>query len=357
VGAPKAACARVITTPGLENSPATRVADSYDAPMATPRHPAVVRIAQHHGSDLVDVLSARLSGADLTALLLEVARRRSAAVTPADVLAQYERDRFVGPSGIDGRSLLDTEHRAVTSLNTSFDVVSLAPLAPLGAHSVVAGVSQNRVVATSRNTEVAADPTNGLALEASIRRRELLRSTPRSSASLKLAAVQRVTRAQHVDGPMSFAHFSLLGAVIAGRDIGDAGFERAALVEMLATLAVVVRALGADDVAMSIHDFDGRFESLIRHVRSHLEVLGVHTMIDPERTTGIGYYPSLCFKVLATFGTETIEVGDGGFVPWTQHLLSNAKERLLIGGLGLDRLALLRSSPNDLATHRQAVRQ
>ncbi len=312
--------------------------------MATDRHPAVARIVQEHGAELVDVLSGQLSGADLTALLLEVAQRRSAAITPTDVLAQYERDRFVGPSRIDGRSLHETEHRAVRPLSTSFDVLTLAPLTPLGTHSVVAGVSQNRVVTTSRSTEAAADPTNGLALEAAIRRRELLRRSARSSESVKLAAVQRVTRAQHFDGPMSFAHFSLLGAVIAGRDIGAARFERAALVEMLAALAIVVRAIGADDVAMSIHDFDGRFQSLVKHATSDLDVLGVHTISDPDRTTGAGYYPSVCFKVHATFGTETIEVGDGGFVPWTQRLLSNDKERLLIGGLGLDRLALLRRS-------------
>ena len=33
------------------------------------------------------------------------------------------------------------------------------------------------------------------------------------------------------------------------------------------------------------------------------------------------------------------EVGDGGFVQWTQHLLGNRKERLLISGIGLDLLA------------------
>ena len=144
---------------------------------------------------------------------------------------------------------------------------------------------------------------------------------------------------------MSFAHFSLLGAVIAGRDTGDVSFERAALVEMLATLAVAVRAIGADEVALSIHDFDGRFASLIDNAMNDLEALGVQTMSDPDRTAGVGYYPSVCFKVHATFGAETIEVGDGGFVPWTQRLLSNAKERLLVGGLGLDRLALLSPPP------------
>jgi hypothetical protein len=33
------------------------------------------------------------------------------------------------------------------------------------------------------------------------------------------------------------------------------------------------------------------------------------------------------------------EVGDGGFVDWTARLCGNRKERLLISGYGVDRLA------------------
>jgi hypothetical protein len=32
---------------------------------------------------------------------------------------------------------------------------------------------------------------------------------------------------------------------------------------------------------------------------------------------------------------------DGGFTNWTQQLLSNAKERLLISGIGIERLGSL----------------
>jgi len=35
----------------------------------------------------------------------------------------------------------------------------------------------------------------------------------------------------------------------------------------------------------------------------------------------------------------TAEIGDGGFTDWTARLLSNEKERVLIAGYGLDRLA------------------
>jgi hypothetical protein len=61
---------------------------------------------------------------------------------------------------------------------------------------------------------------------------------------------------------------------------------------------------------------------------------------DPDRATGRGYYTGLCFKVFGVAAAEPFEVGDGGFVDWTQNLLGNRKERLVITGLGVDRTAL-----------------
>ena len=37
-----------------------------------------------------------------------------------------------------------------------------------------------------------------------------------------------------------------------------------------------------------------------------------------------------------------LELGDGGFTDWTAQLLGNRKERLLVSGYGVDRLADLR---------------
>jgi hypothetical protein len=41
-----------------------------------------------------------------------------------------------------------------------------------------------------------------------------------------------------------------------------------------------------------------------------------------------------------TGGLITCVVGDGGFVTWTGQLLGSRKERLLISGYGIDRIAL-----------------
>jgi hypothetical protein len=66
----------------------------------------------------------------------------------------------------------------------------------------------------------------------------------------------------------------------------------------------------------------------------------VTVIADPDRVSGRGYYTGVCFKIHAGGGPGQMrEVGDGGFVQWTQHLLGNRKERLLISGIGLDLLA------------------
>ncbi|NUW41982.1 hypothetical protein [Nonomuraea rhodomycinica] len=50
-------------------------------------------------------------------------------------------------------------------------------------------------------------------------------------------------------------------------------------------------------------------------------------------------YRDACFEIRATTPAgDDLNLGDGGFVTWSADLLGNAKERLLISGLGLERL-------------------
>ncbi|NEE04298.1 hypothetical protein [Phytoactinopolyspora halotolerans] len=109
--------------------------------------------------------------------------------------------------------------------------MELAPVAPLGTHSAVGTVDQHKVVSTVRGTEVAADPTNALALEAAVCRRSVLAADSRSTELVRLGGLQRVVRAQGFSGPRQFAHFALFGLVTAGRDAGGRRFEAASLTE------------------------------------------------------------------------------------------------------------------------------
>ncbi|MFJ7216752.1 hypothetical protein [Amycolatopsis sp. NPDC098790] len=282
------------------------------------------RVLSGPGGPAADVLAA-LPGADLTTVQLEVARRRAARLSGPDVLRRHREDRFAAPSPLPF-ALLRRVEDALIGAAASFELVALSPLAPLGTHSAVAGLAQHRVVPTGRGTEVAADPTAGLALEAAVRRA--------SASVVRLATVQRVVRAQRVPTGL-FAHFSLFGAVTAGRDTGNLAFERAALAEHAELVVAACRALGATEASLGVTVLDPRFEGL-------LDEVGVPVHPFPEREGGRGgYYEGLCFKVYAAFGGSLAEVGDGGFTPWTRKLTGNAKERLMTSGLGVDRLATL----------------
>lgn len=305
-----------------------------------PLHPAVARILREHDAEgLLSVLGDRMSGSDLTTLLLEVVRRRAATVTAGEVMGQYERDRFVQPAAIDPRRLLELEVLALDVVSPRFEPIATSPLAPIGAHSVVAGVHQHRVVTTVRGTEVAADPTNSLALEAARRRRGLLASDARSAEPVRLASVDRVVRAQRFGGPRSFAHFTLLGLVSAGRDVGSHAFESASMGEHLVALTDVLDRLGVGHVSVRLSDFGMRHQDVLDALVDSVSRDGVDVSIWPERTAARGYYPNVCFKLDVLVDGEMVEVADGGVVTWTQDLVASRKERLTISGLSLERLA------------------
>lgn len=272
-----------------------------------------------------------LPGADLTTLLLAVTSRRAEKLTAADVIRRRTEDRFVAPGSVGLDRLREAESAVLAAVPAGFERVVLSPLAPLGLCSALGPVHQNKVIGTIRGNEVAADPTNGLALEAAVRRRS-------SAEPVRLATVQRVVRAQQFGGPRSVPHFSLLALVTAGRDPGDLGFERAVAGEQIGALTDAVRRRLKIPVQARLTVLDPRFAAVVEAVRADLPE-EVEVVEDPDRPSGHNYYTGLCFKIFGRADGEWVEFGDGGFVTWTRDLLGNRKERLLIGGLGVDRLA------------------
>lgn len=300
---------------------------------------ALRRVEATLGDDVVERLCA-LPGADLTTILLEVARRRAEAIDPAGVLRRYRSDRFVRPGTVPAEALRVAEGSVAASLPDGTATLVPAPLVPLGTH-VIAGVAPTRVVATVRGTEVAADPTNALALEAAARRRSAMETDPRSNEVVRLAACQRVTRAQTFAGPLSFSHFTLFGFVTAGRDTGNLGFERAAAPEHAAFVTKAIRAATGYPAVVGITDLsDGTMAPVVEAMTAAVEaVAGASVRREPDRTAGRGYYGAICFKGYVDRPDGPLEVADGGFVDWTRRLVASRKERLMISGIGVDRLA------------------
>jgi hypothetical protein len=310
--------------------------------------PIIERILRETGiPELVDALVERLSATDLQSLLLEVYQRRAAGMTPGRLLERYERDRFVRPSDVAPPTLTAFDRLVWSLLPDTYTAVELSPVCPLGTNAAIATVNQNKVVTTIRNSEVVADVTNVLALECASRRRRLLRADPLSRERVRLGASHRVLRGQVYSGPGAVPHFRLLGLCAAGHDEGSFQFETTSLVEQIAfhvRLLQEAARLGyhAHQLRVAITDLEEgrRTQALEEQALAPLVASypDVRCELDPDRETGRGYYVGACFHIYATnaAGIE-LELVDGGCTTWTQQLINNRKERLLISGLGVER--------------------
>jgi hypothetical protein len=297
--------------------------------------PIVERIVRESGvPDLFEVLSERLAPTDLQSLLLAVQRARSSRLTPSHVLRAYEQNRVVRPAALDPRRRTSLEQLAASLAPESYEFIELSPIAPLGAVTALTELSQDVALATVRGTEVVSDVTNVLALEAAVRRRR------DRSQTVRLAAVERVVRVHAEDAPNVHPHFALLGLVAAGRDRGAFALEAELLLEQLDFYVRLLGAVGARDVTVLLTPLDDerRTTDVLTALRERHSA--AQASLDPERERGRGYYDSVCFDVRA----GELSIADGGFVDWTQQLLSDRKERLLISGAGLERIAGLSPS-------------
>lgn len=295
--------------------------------------------------DAVEGLTRSLPATDLQSLMLHVYRERGARRTPAELLEQYERRTMVQPSSLDVRLLLEVE-RAAFEQAAAFEAIDLAPVAPLGINAVLGEIDQNNCLATVRSAEVLADPTTAKALECARRRRA------GEMGTIRLCAQSKQLRLQPFDSPGFSPHFNIFSLVTAGRDRGSFAFELESLREHLGFYLGFLRRLGTMgfhtsgvDIAVSDTAQDeGRLERARAGV---LEPLGAEypeatLRIDLTREQGRNYYSGLCLRVDAvTREGQRRNLADGGFTTWTQRLLSNAKERLLVSGLGIDLLVKL----------------
>ena len=100
-----------------------------------------------------------------------------------------------------------------------------------------------------------------------------------------------------------------------------------------------MRAAGAETLRVAVTDFTGTWEATVDALMH--EVAADEVVRDPDRPNGAGYYEGLCFKVFATFAGETLELGDGGVVDWTQQLVGSQKECCVISGVSVERLAMV----------------
>jgi hypothetical protein len=283
-----------------------------------------------------EALTRDLSPTDLQTLLIAVARARADRTAPADVMRRWQHDRFVRPAACDPRRVAAVEARLWQWLPAEFTGIELSPVTPLGTCTAVAPVSQNRIVATVRNTEVVSDSTNALAVEAATRRR----AQPKDGR-VDVAACHRQLRAQAF-GPGAAAHFRLFALVSSARDSGSGRTEAGLLTRHLAYWLDVLETLiphRQPHIELSVFDNPVLAERFTDTIRPGLAGRPAFLVDKPDRIRGRGYYTEFALRIAGDQG-ET-ELGDGGLTTWTAQLTHDAKERCLVSCIATERLTAL----------------
>jgi hypothetical protein len=306
---------------------------------------------------LIDALVA-LPQSELQSLLLFVQRRRSALRTPAQLLQQYQRQGMVQPGTADPRALNDIDRMAFAAAD-KFEAVELSPLAPVGLNVVLGEIDQNNSLATLRAAEVMADPTTALALECAQRRQR----DPAATTVERLCTSARMVRLQPLKVPGHTPHFRLFALVTAGRDRGNDDFQTEALGEQLRFYLDWLRGLDTigyrfSDVTITVADTEQcrarvaaqptpeRARTRLGHVEARVfpslrrDFPAATLALDETRTHAINYYDGLCLHLDVTDPSgQRFNLADGGFTGWTQRLVGNRKERLLVSGAGSELIA------------------
>lgn len=281
--------------------------------------------------DLVDRLAA-LPGTDLSNLVLAAlaARPRS----PADLTRQLADDPFVAPSTADARAMAALDARLLAAIPDRFEVIELSPLAPGGTCAALGPVAPYHVLPALRGTEVAADPTDMMAVITAARRDPVVRL----ATSQRVVRAQRLTPEQRATGFSQ--HFRLLALTTSGRDPGGRTFARDATLDHLRVLLDLLRGEGATGLRVTLAA-DAAHAPVADAIAAALDV---PVDRDDARLTRSSYYRGLAFKLWVGGPGGDAPLGDGGLVDWLAKLRSDRKQRFAIAALGTE-LVVKRRAP------------
>jgi len=287
------------------------------------------------GAEVFERLAEGLAGSELQSMLLEVMRRRAGARTPAEVLAQYRRDRFTGAAPVDQRVAVAIDGHLLAAAD-GFEALELSPVAPLGVCSTMAPTDQHRVLSALRGTEVSSDPTNVLALECAIRIRA------DADAPCHLATSQRVVRAQPAPKfPGAAQHFRLFALGSGGIEAKDHAFTVETIVRHVRTLTTGLDRLEQHGYAFGARRVDvlATPERAALGDRIATTLGGIATarkpLAHPYYSGGLRYM----YWVTTPDGAE-FPIGDGGAFDWLARLLSNRRAVYVASGLGAQLVAV-----------------
>ena len=287
---------------------------------------ASTKVWRRIGVHAREALLRTLNPIELRTILADVARSRASDQTPADLIKRWREDKLLEPSMLDPREALPITGKLWEVVPPEFVGVTLSQLTSLGSGIHLGGLGQNRVVTTMRGTEVLADPKHGLALEASRRRRN-------GHSRVHLATHARCTHAwDHSEESSHELRFALVSSAPDGGGLST----EADLLDLHLDYWREIMGTVVPRGRIELTVWDSTLAGLIEARGTRDGVIVVEGTSD-ERRPWRNPYTTAAFRfVVDGDGDEPHEVGDGGFVTWTQALTRNRKDRCLVSGVSVD---------------------
>ena len=287
-----------------------------------------------------EALTDGLPASRLWSLLLDVAEARAVRRRPAELMEQWDRDRFVQPGIVDQRTFVDIDGHLLTAAS-AFESIELSPVAPLGVCAIMGHASQHKVLSALRGTELVADPTNVMALECARR----LHRDP--GAIVRLATSHRCVRAQPVPKRRGLsANFRIFCLASAGVERQSHAFVVDAMAEQMKVMLDVLDRLEKHGFAFP----DRRITLLSTQDRIALGdriVAALGGAVVTRAALEHPYYnQGLRFQIAARSneGTE-MPLIDGGAFDWVAKLTSNRRAVYVASGLGSQLVPLMFRRP------------
>lgn len=339
-----------------------------------------------------------LDNSQLQSLLLYIFQQRSQEVDASKIVKNSERQPFIEPSSFDQRVFHDLESIVFSVLPDHFFSMELSPVNPFGLNAGLTKISQKNIMSTGRNTEVIADATTALALQIARQRKQLpnkevhlatnqrtLRSQQYEKASgftshfkvFAMCSAGRNEGSEIFESRVLYDHLSTYLKFLQG--LNNSGIEVNDIAVAIADIRISEKIIAKNElnrkeigrhtrerelrpmneVESRLLPYYGNLDELDQQVvvdygiennvytlRRYGEILltqlrrefpNVHFVFEMGRTGGIGYYQDIVVKIEAINSQgQKFQIADGGFVDWTQKLLSNKKERLLTSGIGTE---------------------
>jgi hypothetical protein len=154
-------------------------------------------------------------------------------------------------------------------------------------------------------------------------------------AVLRYVSVHRHVRGQYFTNPNFTAHFSVFCLASGGSDQGNYAFEVVQMNEHINIHPDILRKR-FDDANLRIRLFLKADSDQFASILQSSEFVWMDKVVELEEDFTHAYYQTFQFKIFLKRDDQEMDLADGGMVDWTQKLLENRKQRLLISGLGME---------------------